>query len=82
MKMKRAGRVVGLILAVSLVLQFNIINTVWAVDPEPQSPPSKLRIEPQSPDEPAIGYNETLLSPLRIFGSVVSLPMFLVLEKA
>ncbi|NLU26173.1 MAG: fibronectin type III domain-containing protein [Hungateiclostridium thermocellum] len=58
MKMKRAGRVVGLILAVSLVLQFNIINTVWAVDPEPQSPPSKLRIEPQSPDEPAIGYNE------------------------
>lgn len=58
MKMPRAGRIIGLILIVSLILQFNIINTVWAIDVEPQMAPSKVRIEPQNLGEPAIGHNE------------------------
>mgnify|MGYP001168289236 CR=1 FL=1 len=58
MKMTRAKRAIGLILLISLIIQLNIINTAWAIDTEPQSAPSKLRIEPQNPGEPAIGYSE------------------------
>lgn len=56
--MVRVKKAIGLMLILSLILQLNIINITWAFDGDPQLPPSKVRIDPQNADEPAIGYNE------------------------